>query len=293
MTRTMDDNTKSRKQLLAELATLRGEMEALQRVRDDLRAELSELRDEGEQREGAPSEPLLFPTSENRAPAESAPDASLRSHQAERDQQLRDYRAILGTVVEGVISLDVTGKLVLSNAAARTMLHWRPFEFAEQLVHDRIHPRRTDGDVCRAENCPILRALASEDAASGEDVYFRSDGSSFPVHFTSTPWRVREQHAGAVFIFQDVSRQVRVEAQLAAARESFRATFEQLAVGIAHVTMSGKIRRANQCLAEMLGYARHELIDLRASALAHPDDYAVAVDRVGRLLGGEGRVVLL
>lgn len=78
-------------------------------------------------------------------------------------------------------------------------------------------------------------------------------------------------------------------AQRALAKEElrFRATFEQAAVGIAHVAFDGSVLRANRRLCEMLGYARHEMSRTRLQDLTHADDRAQDWDRLAELTAGK------
>ncbi|OYX14384.1 MAG: hypothetical protein B7Z15_04170, partial [Rhizobiales bacterium 32-66-8] len=67
-------------------------------------------------------------------------------------------------------------------------------------------------------------------------------------------------------------RNLKAAEALQAAESRFRATFEQAAVGIAHLAPHGEILRANQKACDLLGYARDELIGRSYRALSHPDD---------------------
>jgi PAS domain S-box-containing protein len=54
--------------------------------------------------------------------------------------------------------------------------------------------------------------------------------------------------------------------------ERFRATFEQAAVGIAHVSLEGRWLRVNQKLCDILGYTREELSRRTFQSITHPDN---------------------
>ncbi|CAH2603984.1 Histidine kinase [Rhodovastum atsumiense] len=63
---------------------------------------------------------------------------------------------------------------------------------------------------------------------------------------------------------------------LMAAETRFRATFEQAAVGIAHVGLNGRILRANRRMAETVGQAPEHLPGLVLAEMIGPDDPAAA-----------------
>ncbi len=63
-----------------------------------------------------------------------------------------------------------------------------------------------------------------------------------------------------------------VRRALAESEERFRATFEQAAVGIAHLGEDGRFLRVNQTLCDILGYREDEFLRLFCKDLTHPDD---------------------
>jgi PAS domain S-box-containing protein len=75
--------------------------------------------------------------------------------------------------------------------------------------------------------------------------------------------------------------------RLAESERAFRATFEQAAVGIAHVALDGSWLRVNDRLCTILGYRRAELLSLTFQDITHPDDLARDVAQVQALLAGK------
>jgi PAS domain S-box-containing protein len=77
------------------------------------------------------------------------------------------------------------------------------------------------------------------------------------------------------------------ERALRESEELLRTTFEMAAVGIAHVTLRGRIARANQQLCEVLGYAREDLLGLNLRDLIPKEDHKARHEYARRLLAGE------
>jgi two-component system cell cycle sensor histidine kinase/response regulator CckA len=71
---------------------------------------------------------------------------------------------------------------------------------------------------------------------------------------------------------QDIARRQQVEEQLRESEERFRATFEQAAVGIAHVGGDGRFLRVNDKLCEITGYLRAELLQMDFNGLTVVED---------------------
>jgi PAS domain S-box-containing protein len=83
------------------------------------------------------------------------------------------------------------------------------------------------------------------------------------------------------------ARRVRAERSLRESERRFRATFEQAAVGIAHVGLDGRWLRVNQALCDILGYPRDELSGLTFQEITHPDDLDADLILADRLARGE------
>ena len=77
------------------------------------------------------------------------------------------------------------------------------------------------------------------------------------------------------------------EGRLLESEERFRATFEQAAVGMAHVGADGRWLRVNRKLCDIVGYPREELLDLRFQDITHPENLETDLDHLRRLLAGE------
>lgn len=67
----------------------------------------------------------------------------------------------------------------------------------------------------------------------------------------------------------------------------FRETFEQAAVGIAHVGIDGQWLWVNQKLCDIVGYTREQLMELTFQEITHPEDLAPDLAYVEGLLAGE------
>jgi PAS domain S-box-containing protein len=84
-----------------------------------------------------------------------------------------------------------------------------------------------------------------------------------------------------------------LEEQAASRREiqqmatRFRNVFEQAAVGMSLVSPAGDWLEVNQCLCDMLGYSRDDMLQVNFRSLTHPDHVEADSKRVKALLDGE------
>lgn len=82
----------------------------------------------------------------------------------------------------------------------------------------------------------------------------------------------------------------RLERMVRALRDSeerFRYTFEQAAIGVAHIAPDGSFIRINRRFADMTGYTIDELLQMRAQELSHPGDLEDANAAVQRAIEGK------
>jgi PAS domain S-box-containing protein len=92
---------------------------------------------------------------------------------------------------------------------------------------------------------------------------------------------------GVVCYFYDLSIRERYEAALRASEERLRVTFENAAVGLAHVGADGSWLRVNAKLCTILGYAPDELLAMTFQDITHPDDIPSDWANAERMLAGE------
>ncbi|HEX8036755.1 MAG TPA: ATP-binding protein [Ktedonobacterales bacterium] len=83
-------------------------------------------------------------------------------------------------------------------------------------------------------------------------------------------------------------RQVRkIEEDLYASEDRFRAIFEQAAVGISQVRLDGRWAQVNQRFCDIVGYTHEELQALTFQKITHPEDLDADLACLRQLLDGE------
>lgn len=82
-------------------------------------------------------------------------------------------------------------------------------------------------------------------------------------------------------------RQAQADEALRSSEARFYATFEQAAVGIAHVAPDGRWLKVNRKLCEIVGYSSEELLSLTFQDITYPEDLLINLDSVRRLLARE------
>ncbi|WP_258405594.1 sigma-54 interaction domain-containing protein [Shewanella zhangzhouensis] len=143
---------------------------------------------------------------------------------------LPENRLLLDAVSEGIYGFDLDGHAVFINPAAERMTGWKADELLGKTIHNFHHHSHADGSHYPHEDCPIYQTLKDGKAREiSNEVFWRKDGSSFPVHYSSTPVWQDGKLKGVVAIFRDISLQKQTEQSLRQALEQVQALSEQLA----------------------------------------------------------------
>jgi len=145
----------------------------------------------------------------------------------------RQQQLILEAAGEGIYGVDRQGQATFMNPAAAQMLGWEVNALLGQRMHDRIHHTRADGTPLPWTACPLRSAFQSGEAYQvREDLFWRRDGTSFVVEYTTTPIREQGEVIGAVVLFRDITARQRAEQEMQ--RADRLALVGQLASGLAH-----------------------------------------------------------
>ncbi len=106
----------------------------------------------------------------------------------------------------------------------------------------------------------VQHSLATGDPYDLELQIVRRDGALRWVRARGFTGRDHSGKVNRLFgTLQDITEQKLSEMNLRDSEERFRATFEQAAVGILHVSFDGQILRCNQRFADFLGYSPEEI----------------------------------
>ncbi|PZP26447.1 sigma 54-interacting transcriptional regulator [Pseudomonas kuykendallii] len=127
----------------------------------------------------------------------------------------RDNQLLLSAVGDGIYSIDSEGLATFVNPAAARMLGWESSEMIGKNIHRIHHHSHADGSHYPVEDCPIYKAVHDGLIHEGrQEVFWRRDGSMFPVEFTSTPVIADGRIVGSVVVFRDITERRSTEAQL-------------------------------------------------------------------------------
>ena len=141
----------------------------------------------------------------------------------------RENAALLESTAEGIYGLDRDGRCTFVNPSAARMLGYLVPQLLGQDMHALIHHHYPDGNEYPRSACASYQAVQSSVARRGEgDFFWRSDGTSFPVSYFSSPLIENGETTGAVVAFSDITQRKESEAKVLEAWERDRTVAETL-----------------------------------------------------------------
>lgn len=166
----------------------------------------------------------------------------------------RQNELLLNSAGEGIYGLDMEGKTTFVNPAAARMIGWELEELIGKPQHDILHHTKPDGSPYPRQQCPICAAF--KDGAVhhvDNEVFWRKDGTSFPVEYIRTPIREQSGLIGAVVSFRDITERKQAEEALKSSEERFRNLVEGSIQGV-FIHRDFKPLFVNRAFADILGY---------------------------------------
>ena len=125
----------------------------------------------------------------------------------------RRNQLILNSAGEGIYGLDEQGHTTFANHAAVKMIGWELEDLIGKSQHDILHHTKLDGSPYEVTACPIYAAIHDGKIHTVDDeVFWRKDGSCFPVEYVSTP--IKDDNGellGAVVVFKDITQRKQAE----------------------------------------------------------------------------------
>ena len=134
----------------------------------------------------------------------------MKRNQKLAEEQIRHSEAFLQSITtnmgEGMLVMDLEGRLTFMNPKAERLLQWTRDECVDQNLHNLIH--------FNEEVKPFINGCLNENSIgkgglyqNREDWITRKDGSVFPVSYVTSPLYENGNMTGSIIVFRDISKQ--------------------------------------------------------------------------------------
>jgi formate hydrogenlyase transcriptional activator len=167
-------------------------------------------------------------------------------------------RLILDSASEAICGCDSEGVCLFANpSAARILGYDNPAELIGKNMHALEHHTRRDGTPYPIEECPIYIGFQKKENVHRDDeVYWRKDGTSFPVEFWSHIIIREGKTLGAVLTFIDITDRKQAEAALRESEEQNRSLLQINNAIITNLTQQALLHSISEALHSVIPFDR-------------------------------------
>ena len=132
-----------------------------------------------------------------------------------------NIRLLLDSTAEGIYGIDTKGYCTFCNVSCLRMLGYNSQdELLGKIMHWKIHYKRSDGTYFPMEECKVFDAISSGGRIHVEDeVFWRADGTCFPVQYFSQPQYYDGKVIGAVVTFTNITQRKQQRDEIIKAKE--------------------------------------------------------------------------
>jgi PAS domain S-box-containing protein len=147
-----------------------------------------------------------------------------RAQEALHESEER-IRLLLDSTAEAIFGTDREGNCTFCNPATLRLLGYSTADsLLGKCIYGRIRHSRADGTRLDRKDCEIANVLNLRDGIhSDQDVFWRADGTCFPVEYWAFPIRKNGEAVGSVVTFLDITERKRAQAALLEAKEAAEA----------------------------------------------------------------------
>ena len=207
------------------------------------------------------------------------------THQKKMEEELQKseekYRTLFDTAPNSIVMVDMDGIITSCNALV-----------AEETGYSRdelVGKHFRDVGFFSAEDVPfytkVLASLTRGELIEPLEVtWYHVNGTRHVSEVYLSILKDKGNPVGFMAISRDITEKKMAEEALRESEERFRSTFEQAAVGIAHVSQDGKFLRINQRFCDIIGYTPEEVGALTFEEVTHPDDVDTDREYMHRVL---------
>jgi PAS domain S-box-containing protein len=122
----------------------------------------------------------------------------------------RQLGLLLQSTGDGIFGIDLQGRCMFINRAGARLIGHAPAELLGMNMHELTHHSHADGAHYADSDCPIFNAFRQGlSCRIDSEVFWRADGTSFAVEYSSFPIMEGEQVRGAVVTFVDITERKR------------------------------------------------------------------------------------
>jgi PAS domain S-box-containing protein len=201
---------------------------------------------------------------------------------AKKQRPLEKYDILTKTLPEGVLITDERGTLTYVNPALEEMFGIPSSVSLGTHFRNYVTPASAQNAEALFLGCAqgkIIRDVELEAV--------HQDQHTFPIEIAVSPILRDGKFQGVESVVRDITERKRAEKTLRESERRFRSTFENAAVGIAHVALDGRILQVNSRFCEIVGYSSPEILGKTCEEITPTEDWQAEQNLLQRLRDGQ------
>ena len=158
--------------------------------------------------------------------------------------------------------MDLEGNCSFCNPAALRLLGYeQPEELIGKHMHSLIHHTYPNMTPYPPAECSVYRCFLEGTGRHVDDeVFWRADGTSFPVEYWTQPIIKDGDMVGAVTVFTDISQRKKSETELKQLARDWQETFDASSAAIWILDADQRVLRSNRTAANLFHIPLAEMI---------------------------------
>lgn len=185
---------------------------------------------------------------------------AVESADRELYKSLAQIRLLLDSTAEAIYGVDVSGKCTFVNQACLDLLSYSSSsELLGKNMHEIIHHSYADGAPHSIDDCDIYQVFNNGQGAHAEDeIFWRKDGSHFPVEYWSHPIIDNRKCVGAVVTFFDITRRLEARFTLKEREQYLSLMLHSIGDAVIATDADGLVNRMNPVAEQLTGWSFKE-----------------------------------
>ncbi len=179
-------------------------------------------------------------------------------------QQVNLLTNIMETSPVGIMIHNANGQVTLMNNYGKKILGFSPEEI--KFPYDNLFLKIIDhhGNLLKKEDLVFAKVKATKEAVYNVPIgIIKTNGNQVLLNVNASPlFDEKNNFNGVTVVFEDVTEQVRIKAELQKSEARFRNAFEYAPLAMFLVSLEGKILAFNLSALELFGYSESELLTL-------------------------------
>ncbi|MBN2349750.1 MAG: PAS domain S-box protein [Bacteroidales bacterium] len=210
--------------------------------------------------------------------------------QSDLQQSQAEFRTMLYSIGDGVLTTDRTGKVQFLNPVAERLTGWKEHEAKNKALQDVFNIINEESRIkVRGEG---LKEIGKNFTGGlSNHILINRKGEKTPITTNGAPIKnIKGEIIGVVLVFRDQTKERAGQLALKDSEQRFRSVFESSSIGKSMTSMDGSLI-TNKAFSSMLGYTHDEFLAKNWKEITHPEDIKQSMDIAQSLIGGRNKSI--